>query len=38
MPDDANIAALQTWLDAIVKEAEDTEEKAAAAHRCVQAA
>jgi hypothetical protein len=38
MPDDADTAALWTWLEAIVKEVKDAEEKAAAARRHVQAA
>jgi hypothetical protein len=38
MPDDTEIAALRARLEAIVKEVEDVEAQAAAAHRHVQAA
>jgi hypothetical protein len=35
MTTDTDTAALRTQLEAIVKEVEEAEEKAAAAHRCV---
>jgi hypothetical protein len=38
MPDDTEAAALRAQLEAIIKEAEDAEAQAAAAHRRVQAA
>jgi hypothetical protein len=35
VPNNTEVAALRAWLEAIVKEAEDAEEQATAAHRHV---